>query len=324
MTLVSLPVLLGLLAALTWGAADFAGGLATRREAPSLVVLVAHGLSLFLLLALSLTAPATLPFWAVLGGVFSGVAGALALMLFYKALSAGAMGLSAALAGLLTAILPVLLAVRLQGAPPPMQRAGFAVAALAILLIAYAPPVAHQHTSRQSLVLATFAGVGFGLQLVWLHSAAAAGSAATPAITPSAAQHTWAAHLRTLSPVLRALLLSRAGGTAVALCTVVLTRARLGRGAGSLPPPSLPHTDPSGNRLCFFLLAASAGLLDTGGNGLYMLSSLGGRLDIAAVLSSLYPGATIALAALFLKERATALQALGMGCALLAVGLIAS
>jgi drug/metabolite transporter (DMT)-like permease len=54
-----------------------------------------------------------------------------------------------------------------------------------------------------------------------------------------------------------------------------------------------------------------------------MLSSLGGRLDVAAVLSSLYPGGTILLAAIFLRERATRLQALGMAFALLAVGLIA-
>ena len=72
------------------------------------------------------------------------------------------------------------------------------------------------------------------------------------------------------------------------------------------------------------LVAMLAGLLDTAGNGLYMTASLHGRLDVAAVLSSLYPGSTILLAALFLRERATKLQALGMGLALLAVGLIAA
>lgn len=63
--------------------------------------------------------------------------------------------------------------------------------------------------------------------------------------------------------------------------------------------------------------------LDTAGNGLYMLSSLSGRLDVAAVLSSLYPASTIVLAAVFLRERATRLQTLGMAFALLAVILIA-
>jgi drug/metabolite transporter (DMT)-like permease len=72
------------------------------------------------------------------------------------------------------------------------------------------------------------------------------------------------------------------------------------------------------------LLAGLAGLLDTAGNALYMLSSLGGRLDVAAVLSSLYPGATIVLAAVVLRERATRLQAVGMVCALAAVALIAA
>jgi drug/metabolite transporter (DMT)-like permease len=303
---VPLPALLGLLAALTWGAADFAGGLATRRTAPSRVVLIAHGFSLILLGAISLQTSVHLPPWAVAGAVLSGIVGGGALTVFYEALALGAMGLSAALAGLLTAVLPVLLALHTEGAPAPTQIAGFILAALAILLIAYAPAAsgsAKHRTSGRALWFATLAGVGFGLQLIWLHSAASAGQASTG---------------RSFAPVLRALMLSRLGGAGIALITLISARMR--HKARLLPTTAKPA---GSYRLPLFAVAVTAGLLDSLGNGLYMLSSLGGRLDVAAVLSSLYPGGTILLAAIFLRERATRLQALGMGIALLAVVLIA-
>jgi drug/metabolite transporter (DMT)-like permease len=299
---VPLPALLGLLAALTWGAADFAGGLATRRTAPSRVVFIAHGVSLILLGAISFRLSVQLPPWAIVGAVLSGIVGGGALMVFYEALALGAMGLSAALAGLLTAVLPVLFALHTEGLPAPTQIAGFVLAAVAILLIAYAPAApgsAKHRASRRALWFATLSGVG----LIWLHSAASAGQASVGS---------------SFAPVLRALMLSRLGGASVALMALTVAqmrhRTRLLRAS----------TEQAGSyRIPLFAVAVTAGLLDSLGNGLYMLSSLGGRLDVAAVLSSLYPGGTILLAAIFLRERATRVQALGMGIALLAVGLIA-
>lgn len=325
-----LPVALGILAATTWGAADFAGGLATRRAAPSRVVLLAHGVSFLLLAAASIALPVHLAPSALRTGILSGVAGAMALMLFYEALALGAMGLSAALAGLLTAILPVLLAIHNQGAPAPLQLAGFGVAAGAIVLIAYAPPLPGMAPARRTLTLAMLAGFGFGLQLVWLHTAVSSGAlvgpgaavqagtgsggALHPAGVPAQGRHA-------LAPVVRALALSRLGGVSVALVAQLATRLRNRRSLLPVPPASIAENGP---RFSVPVMAVSAGLLDTAGNALYMLSSITGRLDVAAVLSSLYPGATIGLAALFLHERATRLQAVGMGLALAAVALIAA
>ncbi len=56
----------------------------------------------------------------------------------------------------------------------------------------------------------------------------------------------------------------------------------------------------------------TAGILDTSGNLLYTSSSLTGRLDMAAVLSSLYPAGTILLAVWLLRERTTRSQSAGM------------
>jgi drug/metabolite transporter (DMT)-like permease len=65
-----------------------------------------------------------------------------------------------------------------------------------------------------------------------------------------------------------------------------------------------------------------SGLLDTLGNGLYALAAQLGRVDVAAVLGSLYPGATVLLAWILLKEHVNRQQVVGIAAALAAIVLI--
>jgi drug/metabolite transporter (DMT)-like permease len=276
---------LALAASAFWGASDFLGGLATRKAHVVMVVAVAHSLSLVLLLLMALATRSPVPpeRFALLG-LSAGVFGGLALILYYQALSLGEMGLTTALTGLLTALVPVAYSFFTQGRPKSTQIAGFVLAGAAIALIAYAPA---GRPRPLALGLASLSGLGFGVFLVVLKVGSTHG-------------------------MIWQLIYSRMASATLAAGVVVLIVLR--EQGASL------RKQVSANR--FLWVAGSAGVLEATGSLLYMRSASEGRLDVAAVLASLYPVVTILLAAWFLKERTTSSQALGMALALGAVVLV--
>ena len=70
-------------------------------------------------------------------------------------------------------------------------------------------------------------------------------------------------------------------------------------------------------------VAFAAGIMDVLGNLFYILAARAGRMDVSAVLASLYPAVTIALAIIFLRERVNRRQQIGITAALAATLLLA-
>ena len=75
------------------------------------------------------------------------------------------------------------------------------------------------------------------------------------------------------------------------------------------------------SRLAPAILGVAA--LDLAGNAFFLASTQAGRLDVATVLSSLYPVATVLLAVVVLRERVTGTHALGIVAAGAAIACIA-
>jgi drug/metabolite transporter (DMT)-like permease len=303
-------ITLSLLSAAIWGASDFLGGIAARRMPASAVVMLSHLLSLGMLVVLALLTTSPLPHGAAaIYALTAGIAGGLGVIVLYKALALGGMGLTAAVSGVVTAALPVAWGFTTEGLPKAAQVCGFVVAVAAIWLIAAAPAAENlprSHAARQGILLGAAAGVCFGALLILLKLAARGG---------------------VLWPLAYARMSSASLAVAVTLYGARTARANAEKTAWTAASASTAANSTSSTPWLGWsalALVATTGMLDASGNSFYTLATRLGRLDIAAVLGSLYPASTILLAALLLKERTSRRQTAGMALALAAVVLISA
>lgn len=164
-------VLFGLGSAVSFGAGDFTGGLASRRAPALLVAGGAQVIGLVLLLAiLAVVRPAAPDAAAVVFGGVAGLFGGAGLVALYQGLSLGSMGLVTALSGVGSVAIPFAVGVTLLGNPlGPLQVVGV-VAAVAAGATASGATLAG--VRRDAVLLALVAAIGFGLWFTFLDIAA--------------------------------------------------------------------------------------------------------------------------------------------------------
>jgi drug/metabolite transporter (DMT)-like permease len=274
----------GLAAAASWGVGDFCGGFASRRARIPAVMLVSQGIGLALFLALAALTRERPPSAADLAwGAAAGLSGLVGIAALYRAMQVGQMGIVAPVSGVVCAALPAVVGALTEGLPEGLRLAGFASALGGIWLVS--SPGAPAATAWQSA--ARPAGLGLAL----LSGLGFGGFLVLVAQAQPGA-------------VFAPLAAARAASIA---CLGALALAR--RWPVQPPRAAMPPI-------------AAAGALDGAGNCLFLLAAQAGRLDVAGVLSSLYPAATVVLALIVLRERLARQQVAGVSLALIAIPLI--
>jgi drug/metabolite transporter (DMT)-like permease len=265
-----MAVLLGLAVAVAYGAADFLGGMATKRSALASVLVTAQLVGLPVLLVLLPLAGGSPTPKALLFGGLAGMAGGLGIACLYRGLAIGRMTVVAPVTAVGAAVLPVGWGLATGERPSPVALAGVAIALVAVVLVSRPPqePVAraaHVAAGRTPLVLAVVSGIGFGFVFILL-AESGDGTGLWPLVA------------------------TRAVSVTMLGVVALLTRQRLRASRDVLPT------------------IVAAGVLDMTANVLYLLASRRGLLALVAVLSALYPAITVLLARVVLTERIGRLQ----------------
>jgi drug/metabolite transporter (DMT)-like permease len=266
-----------------FGAADFLGGLASRRDSAVAVTARAHtvGVPLFAI-AVFLMPPLVWGGGDIGWGVVAGVAGGMGVVALYAALGIGRMSVVAPITAALAGSLPAVYDLATGASLGPVSLTGLVLALVATVIVSIAPSHADEErpVTPLAIALAFAAGTGFAVSFISF-SFTGVDSGLLPLLV---ARITSAGLLTVLTLVMRRTI--------------------------SLDPSA--HTP-----------AIGAGLLETAANVTMLTAIRIGPLAVASVLGSLFPVVVIVLARVFLGERLMWLQRGGVALALLAVVLTA-
>lgn len=282
-----LNVALAVLSGLIWGIGDFAGGKATQRAGALLVVWVSKLVSLPLLAIYLIVMYVPITPIGLAWGAMAGVAGLVGLVLFYRALSAGAMTIVAPVTGVTSAAIPVVVGLVWGERPSGARLLGIGCALLAIALVSIAPNPSGrpQVVSWRLIVVALGSGAGFGLFFILLAVA------------------------------------NEAAGGSVGLWPIAGSQLSALIIGGLLILMVRPGPWPRGVGLRFTMVA---GPCDMTANALFLLAARTGDLSIVAPLAALYPVTTVILALVIDHERLRGVQIAGLAFAVAALVLVSS
>ena len=281
-----LIVALGVSSAIAWGLADFLGGFKNRQLDIWMVGLSSQLAALLICAPLLLTVGGAVPEDRVLVyGALAGVANAVGLITFYRALALGRMSIVAPIVGM-SALLPVVVGVVTGERPSLLQSAGIAIGIAGIVLASREldHEVAARPRSRWVIPLSIVAATAVGANLIGIEKAVAL-SDDTSVLWPIAA--------------------ARASAVVLIFIGAVAT--------GHLRAPGRRHVP----------ALIALGALDLVANVFYAHATQETLLSVAAVLASLHPVVTILMARMLLDERLRRVQQVGVALAILGVCLIA-
>ncbi|WP_163512338.1 EamA family transporter [Fodinicola acaciae] len=281
-------VILAVLAAIAYGSSDFVAGVASRRMHYALVGVFGQVSAALITVIVSLIVGGSPTIGAILWGGLGGLGGALGSLALYRGLARARISVVAPLSGVVAAVLPALVGLAIGDRPGPVAGIGLVLALPAVWLVSAAKD---EQPDRPSGVLdGLMAGVGFGLLFIALQQAGSGSG-----LWPTAAEQ-----VLSVPP---------------ALLFYLVARRRIVAATGAPPP---------GDVLTVRTLAgpAAVGVLGAVAVMTYFLATHVGMLTVVAVLTSLYPAATIALARFVLSERISRQQGAGLLLAGLAVALI--
>ena len=278
-------LVLAFLSAIVYGCADFCGGKSTRKAASSTVTFSSQLAGLVVLGAALFFVPGDGPSLRVLGfGALGGLGGALGILLLYHGLAFGTMSIVSPVAAVTAATIPVTVGTVILGERPGwLPLVGIAFALTAIGLVSLNGGGGGP-TPHSARIVFIALGAGIGFGLFFVF-------------------------------------LQRAGDPkVVGLWGLVGARPVSIAVSGLLATRQHKALFPS---RAVWPLVALAGVLDQLANVLYVLSIGHGLLSLLAVLASLYPVSTVALARIIDRERLRPVQVAGLGFALLGLVLIA-
>jgi drug/metabolite transporter (DMT)-like permease len=163
-----MPVVLSLIAALSYGLADFVGGVASKRFNPWSVALIAELGGACAVGSFALAAggePTGRDFgWGLVAGLANGFGTAF----LYRGLSSGRMGVVAPVSGVGAATLPVLVGLASGERPAILVWVGIIAALPGIWLVSRTIESTHATSGPSGLLDGILAGVGFGGAFVGL------------------------------------------------------------------------------------------------------------------------------------------------------------
>ncbi len=275
-------ILLAAFSAILFGSADFAGGLATRKNSVYAVLVFSQiAGTAIALVAAPILGPNSPSLGDFLWGAAAGIGGAIGLIALYRGIATTLVSVVSPTSALVGAVIPVIFGIAAGERPTLAAWTGIALCLPAMLLLTLESrgSTPEGAASRRALVHGIVAGVGFGCFFIAISR-------------PGSGAGIW--------PLIGARIVSISAVAGAALAGRKILRVS----RGGLAPVLL------------------AGILDMGANVAFVVAARGSMLALVTIVASLFPAPTVLFARIFFRERVTPARITGLALAIAGVALI--